>query len=97
VAVSGVGARFALVFGFWLGHYFFAWCAAFALTLGVVLLVPLVVIALARIEEIATIAFGHRPQRLLKAAVAATDGFAPKVSIHVPAHPDPPHLLHPPL
>ena len=39
-------------FAFWNGHYFVPG-AAFALGLGIVLLVPLIVIALARIEEIA--------------------------------------------
>ena len=38
--------------------------AVFALGLGMVLLIPLIVIALARIEEIAAIAFGRKPLRL---------------------------------
>ena len=41
--------------------------AAFALGLGMVLLIPLIVIALARIEEIAAIAFGRKPLRLVAA------------------------------
>ena len=41
------------------------------LALGVVLLVPLVVIALARIEEIAAIAFGRSPRRLIAAPLLA--------------------------
>ena len=59
-----VGAWFAAVFGYWNGHYFVPG-AAFALGLGIVLLVPLIVIALARIEEIAAIAFGRKPLRLV--------------------------------
>ena len=51
-AANVVGAWFAAVFAFWNGHYFVPG-AAFALGLGVVLLIPLIVIALARIEEIA--------------------------------------------
>ena len=47
-------------FAFWNGHYFVPG-AAFALGLGIVLLIPLVVIALARIEEIA--ADRLRPRR----------------------------------
>jgi exo-beta-1,3-glucanase (GH17 family)/cellulose synthase/poly-beta-1,6-N-acetylglucosamine synthase-like glycosyltransferase len=94
LAVAGnvVGAWFATVFAFWLSHYF-VWGAAFALALGVFLLVPLVVIALARIEEIATIVFGHGPRRLLKPAVAAAASFLPKVSIHIPAYREPPEML----
>ena len=92
VAANAVGAWFATVFAFWQAHYFVPG-AAFALGLGVVLLIPLVVIALARIEEIAAIAFGHGPRRLLAAALPVPQGFAPKVSIHVPAHREPPEML----
>ena len=48
---------------YWNGHYFVPG-AAFALGLGVMLLMPLIVIALARIEEIAAVAFGRKPHRL---------------------------------
>src|SRR3981081_2482677 len=50
-AANGVGAWVATVFAYWTGHCspFFS---AFALTLGLILLVPLVLIAMARIEEI---------------------------------------------
>jgi exo-beta-1,3-glucanase (GH17 family)/cellulose synthase/poly-beta-1,6-N-acetylglucosamine synthase-like glycosyltransferase len=91
VATNAAGAWFANVFAFWNGHYF-VWGAAFALGLGIVLLIPLVVIALARIEEIAAVAFGEPPRRLI-AAPAAAEGFAPKVSIHIPAHREPPEML----
>ncbi len=92
-AANVVAAWFATVFAFWQTHYFVLG-AAFALALGMVLLVPLVVIALARIEEIATVAFGRRPRRLLPPAAAAADGFAPKVSIHIPAYREPPEMLN---
>ena len=94
VAVNVVGAWFATVFAFWQSHYFVLG-AAFALGLGIVLLIPLVVIALARIEEVAKIAFGCGPHRLLAAvrSMPTPDGFAPKVSIHVPAHREPPEML----
>ncbi len=92
VAANAVGAWFATVFAFWQAHYFVPG-AAFALGLGVVLLIPLVVIALARIEEIAAIAFGRSPRRLIAAALPVPQGFAPKVSIHVPAHREPPEML----
>ena len=58
IAANVVGAWFATVFAFWNGITS-CWGAAFALGLGVVLLIPLVLIALARIEEIAAIAFGR--------------------------------------
>src|SRR5215471_13520412 len=97
-AANGVGAWFATVFAYWDGHYFVLG-SAFALTLGLILLVPLVLIAMARIEEIAAIAFGHNPHRLIvKGApvVPATIGenlAFPKVSIHIPAYFEPPDML----
>ena len=97
-AANGVGAWFATVFAYWDGHYFVLG-SAFALTLGLILLVPLVLIAMARIEEIAAIAFGHSPHRLIRKGaplVPATMGenlAFPKVSIHVPAYFEPPEML----
>ena len=60
--------------------------AALALGVGVLLLIPLVLIAFARIAEMAAIMFGHGPRRLITSPLATRDGFVPKVSIHVPAH-----------
>ena len=91
-AANGVGAWFATVFAYWNTHYF-VFGSAFALTLGLILLVPLVLIAMARIEEIATIAFGRKPARLISEALPAPEGYAPKVSIHVPAYFEPPEML----
>ncbi|MCX7308280.1 MAG: glycosyltransferase [Afipia sp.] len=92
-AASGVGAWVATVFAYWNTHYF-VFGSAFALTLGLILLVPLVLIAMARIEEIATIAFGRAPRRLISSALPApADGPFPKVSIHVPAYFEPPEML----
>jgi exo-beta-1,3-glucanase (GH17 family)/cellulose synthase/poly-beta-1,6-N-acetylglucosamine synthase-like glycosyltransferase len=92
-AANGVGAWAATVFAYWAGHYF-VFGSAFALTLGLILLVPLVLIAMARIEEIAAIAFGRLPRRLLvKGAAHVETGVFPKVSIHVPAYFEPPDML----
>jgi exo-beta-1,3-glucanase (GH17 family)/cellulose synthase/poly-beta-1,6-N-acetylglucosamine synthase-like glycosyltransferase len=96
-AANGVGAWVATVFAYWNGHYF-VFGSAFALTLGLILLVPLVLIAMARIEEIAAVAFGRNPRRLLlkrqpEALAAAGSEAFPKVSIHVPAYFEPPEML----
>ncbi|HEY6861432.1 MAG TPA: glycosyltransferase [Pseudolabrys sp.] len=91
-AANIVGAWFAAVFGYWNGHYFVPG-AAFALGLGMLLLIPLIVIALARIEEIAAIAFGRNPLRLIASPPLAPGSVAPKVSIHIPAHNEPPEML----
>ncbi len=92
VATNMVGAWCAVVFAFWNGHYFVPG-AAFALGFGILLLIPLVLIALARIEEIAAIAFGRGPRRLIAAPAAPVEGYAPKVSVHIPAHNEPPEML----
>jgi exo-beta-1,3-glucanase (GH17 family)/cellulose synthase/poly-beta-1,6-N-acetylglucosamine synthase-like glycosyltransferase len=95
---NGVGAWVATVFAYWAGHYF-VFGSAFALTLGLILLVPLVLIAMARIEEIAAVAFGRKLLRLIvkgEPVVPATIGDSvtfPKVSIHVPAYFEPPEML----
>lgn len=97
-AANGVGAWVATVFAYWDGHYF-VFGSAFALTLGLILLVPLVLIAMARIEEIAAVAFGHGPRRLItKSAPLAPATIGenlafPKVSIHIPAYFEPVEML----
>jgi len=97
-AANGVGAWAATVFLYWDSHYF-VFGSAFALTLGLTLLVPLVLIAMARIEEIAAVAFGRPPRRLIAKSAnlaPATIGenlTFPKVSIHVPAYYEPVDML----
>jgi len=97
-AANGVGAWAATVFAYWDTHYF-VFGSSFALILGLILLVPLVLIAMARIEEIAAVAFGRPPRRLIvkPAGLApATIGESvtfPKVSIHIPAYYEPVDML----
>jgi cellulose synthase/poly-beta-1,6-N-acetylglucosamine synthase-like glycosyltransferase len=93
-AAHVVGAWAAYVFGFWTSHYFVVG-AAFSFLLGTVLLVPLIIIALARLEEIAAIAFGPKPKRLLPLPDPnQSTGYAPKVSIHIPAYREQPEMLN---
>lgn len=92
-AANTVGAWSAALFAYWNGHYFVPG-AAFALGLGTLLLIPLIIIALARIEEMASIAFGRKPMRLVPHAPPLAPEFAaPKVSIHIPAYREPPDML----
>ena len=91
-AANVVGAWSAAVFAFWNGHYFVPG-AVFALGLGLLLLIPLIVIALARIDELAAIAFGRKPLRLIEAPPLVPDAATPKVSIHIPAYNEPPEML----
>jgi exo-beta-1,3-glucanase (GH17 family)/cellulose synthase/poly-beta-1,6-N-acetylglucosamine synthase-like glycosyltransferase len=92
LSAHAVGAWTATVFAYWYGHYFVLG-AAFALGLGLTLLVPLVLIALARIDEIGAVVFGRGPRRLLPASISARADYAPKVSIHIPAYREPPEML----
>ena len=92
ISANAVGAWFAAIVAFWKGHYFVPG-AAFALGLGIILLVPLVAIALARLDEIAAIAFGRPPRRLVLSPPLVPELFAPKVSIHIPAYCEPPEML----
>src|SRR4029079_5846041 len=62
--------------------------------LGFVLLIPLILVALARIDEIAAVAFSRKPRRLIVAPPLAPELTpAPKVSIHIPAYMEPPEML----
>lgn len=91
-AANAVGAWFAIIIGYWVSHYFVLG-ALLALGFGLLLLVPLVMIALYRIEELAEVLFGRKPRRLLAAKSAAITSRTPKVSIHIPAHKEPPAML----
>lgn len=90
-AANGVGAWVALMLDHWLTHYF-VFGAQVAMGIGSVLLVPLIIVILTRIEEISAIAFGRKQRRLIDGTLPAT-GETPKVSIHVPAYREPPDML----
>ena len=94
-AACAVGSWVATIFAYWTTHYFL-FGSGFALGLGILLLIPLICIAMARIEEIATIAFGRGPQRLISKPLpqpAEWNGAFPKVSIHIPVYFEPPEML----
>jgi len=87
------GAWLAILFAYWNGHYFVPG-AAFAFGLAMALLVPMIFVALTRIEDIAAIAFGRRPVRLVTAPALVPElPSPPKVSIHIPAYREPPEML----
>ncbi len=96
VCANLLGAWLTAIVAFWSDHYF-VFGSAFALGLGVVLLMPLIAIALSRLDEIAAIAFGRPPRRLATAPSIVPDGvaepYAPKVSLHVPACRESPDML----
>jgi cellulose synthase/poly-beta-1,6-N-acetylglucosamine synthase-like glycosyltransferase/exo-beta-1,3-glucanase (GH17 family) len=87
------GAWLAILFAYWNGHYFVPG-AAFAFGLALALLVPMIFVALTRIEEIAAIAFGRKPVRLVSVPPLVPElPDPPKVSIHIPAYREPPAML----
>ncbi len=87
------GAWLAILFAYWNGHYFVPG-AAFAFGLALALLVPMIFVALTRIEDIAAIAFGKKPARLITAPPMVPElPNPPKVSIHIPAYREPPEML----
>ncbi|TSJ61715.1 glycosyltransferase [Starkeya sp. 3C] len=91
-AASLVGAWIATVTDYWLTHYVVGGNKV-TFIISLVLLVPLVIVMLYRVEELATIAFGRTPRRLLRNHAAATPARTPKVSIHIPAYKEPPEML----
>lgn len=93
-AGNAVGAWCALMIDHWLNHYFVLG-AQIAMGVGTLLLLPLIVVVLSKIEEIVTIAFGSPARRLLSApqGSALPLSNAPKVSIHIPAYREPPAML----
>jgi len=96
-AANGVGAWVATVFAYWNGHYF-VFGSAFALTLGLILLVPLVLIAMAADRGNRRRCIWPEPAPAARQAAARGAGRRgaeafPKVSIHVPAYFEPPEML----
>ncbi|WP_238121257.1 MULTISPECIES: glycosyltransferase [unclassified Xanthobacter] len=91
-AANGVAAWLATVVDYWMNHYVTGGDYV-TLALSVVMLVPLVFVLLYRVEEMAAIAFGNGPHRLVESLKPATPSRFPKVSIHVPAYREPPEML----
>src|SRR5262249_45384713 len=80
------------MFAYWNGHYFVLG-AAVALGFGGALLVPLVLIALSRMQDIAAVAFGEKQRTLLVPSSMPLPAATPKVSVMVPAYRESPEML----
>src|SRR3982075_4375453 len=87
-----VGHWCASVLVYWHVHYFLhGEVITFAIALPLLgLLAPIV---RSRLSEMATVALGHQPARLLNVSSPAPAASAPKVSIHIPAYREPPDML----
>lgn len=93
LAAAGMGAGIAAAGAYPFQNYMNAgawvmWSSGFALML------VLCVITMAKVREIAGVLFGERPKRLIGVLPsAAPAGYAPKVSIHIPAYREPAEML----
>ena len=68
--------------------------SAIAWAVGIVLMIPLTVMTLVKVHEVAEITVGQHPARLIRGPVARPAGYrAPKVSVHVPAYRERPEML----
>jgi cellulose synthase/poly-beta-1,6-N-acetylglucosamine synthase-like glycosyltransferase/exo-beta-1,3-glucanase (GH17 family) len=87
-----VGHWCASVLMYWQAHYFLQGeVITFAIALPLLgLLAPIV---RSRLSEMATVALGHEPARLLNVSSPAPTTSTPKVSIHIPAYREPPEML----
>lgn len=68
--------------------------AATAWVIGMALMVPLSIMTLVKIHEMADVTLGYPPRRLIVGPVPVPDGYVwPKVSIHIPAYREEPEML----
>jgi cellulose synthase/poly-beta-1,6-N-acetylglucosamine synthase-like glycosyltransferase/exo-beta-1,3-glucanase (GH17 family) len=87
-----IGAWCAGMLVYWQDHYFLhGEVISFAVALPLLgLLAPIV---RSRVSEMATVALGSEPMRLLGLASSGRAAKPPKVSIHIPAYREPPDML----
>jgi cellulose synthase/poly-beta-1,6-N-acetylglucosamine synthase-like glycosyltransferase/exo-beta-1,3-glucanase (GH17 family) len=87
-----IGAWCASVLVYWQGHYLLhGEVITFAIALP--LLTLLAPIIRSRVNEMAAVALGRDPARLLDVSSPKVGAVTPKVSIHIPAYREPPEML----
>lgn len=92
-AANLVGAGIAMAAA-WPFIYYWSAGTLISWAFGLALVVPLMLITLGKVHEIAAVVFGRKPGRLITEVVAqAPAGYAPKVSIHIPAYKERPEML----
>ncbi|MEK7244525.1 MAG: glycosyltransferase family 2 protein, partial [Pseudomonadota bacterium] len=91
-AANAMGAGLALAAAYPFTHYlnFGAWVMWI---MGFGLMIPLVIITLAKIHEMAEVMLGRGPRRLIPHAGIEAHAALPMVSIHIPAYREQPALL----
>jgi exo-beta-1,3-glucanase (GH17 family)/cellulose synthase/poly-beta-1,6-N-acetylglucosamine synthase-like glycosyltransferase len=90
LTAQAIGAWSANVVDYWATHYLVLG-SQIAMFIGALLLIPLIIISKRRIEELAAIMFGAKPQRMLMRGPLPER--TPLVSVHVPAYREPPEML----
>lgn len=92
VAANAMGAGIALAGTYPFTHYMNmgAWIMWI---MGFMLMIPLVIMTLAKIHEMAEVILGHAPKRLIRPGLKLPEGEAPLVSIHIPAYREQPRML----
>ncbi len=62
--------------------------------IGVLMLLPLTMVTLTKVQELSEVLFGQGPRRLINVlGRRPLNGSAPKVSIHIPAYREPPEMV----
>jgi cellulose synthase/poly-beta-1,6-N-acetylglucosamine synthase-like glycosyltransferase/exo-beta-1,3-glucanase (GH17 family) len=91
LAANAMGAGIAMAAAYPFTHYMTigAWVMW---TVGFLLMIPLVIMTLAKIHEMAEVLLGRRPRRLVPERTALPAD-PPMVSIHIPAYREPPQML----
>ena len=67
--------------------------SAIAWSLGMILMLPLTLVTLGKLDEVAEVTLGPRPKRLWRPEDAPEDAPLPKVSIQIPAYRENPDML----
>lgn len=91
LAANAMGAGIAMAAAYPFTHYMTVG-ASIMWAAGFLLMIPLVIMTLAKIHEMAEVLLGRRPMRLL-AQRLPLPASPPRVSIHIPAYREPPQML----
>jgi len=96
LAANAMGAGIAMAAAYPFTHYMTVG-ASIMWAVGFLLMIPLVIMTLAKIHEMAEVLLGRRPMRLVPSRAPLPDNAlpdnAPRVSIHIPAYREPPQML----
>lgn len=93
IAANALGAGIAIAGAYPFNHYLNVGATVMWVT-GMALMLPLIIVTLAKVNEITSVIFGRTPRRLIvPGMVQGAGAWVPKVSIHVPAYREPPAML----